>query len=405
MMRCDVLVVGAGPAGAVAARAAARAGARVLLVEQGDGTDDLARCTGLVSPRTQETLGFSDETVLREIRGGIVHSPGGRTVEIHGEGVKGLVLDRQRLRRELTDLAAAAGVEVRFRTRAAAASRGTVRLEASGKAENVSTRITIGADGARSRVRSWFSLAGPGQLLRASQAVVAGRPPAPDTVEVFLGSDVAPGFFAWSVPAEEGRLRVGLATATGNDPEPFLARLLARRFPGEALARAGGLIPIGPAPRTAGDGVLLVGDAAGQAKPASGGGIYTGSVCAGIAGEIAGTAALAEMTSRETLGEYERRWQKAIGEELRFGGALHRARLALSDSEVDAALAAIDEESILQVIAGEGDLDYPSRLVRAFADRRDLWPRLAALLPVLTASRSVEEWLDLLFVSRERASL
>jgi geranylgeranyl reductase family protein len=405
MTRCDVLVVGAGPAGAVAARAAARAGARVLLVEQGDGTGDPARCTGLVSPRTQETLGFSDETVLREIRGGIVHSPGGRTVEIHAEGVKGLVLDRQRLRRELTDLAAAAGVEVRFRTRAAAASRGTVRLEASGKAENVSTRVTIGADGPRSAVGSWFSLAGPSQFLRASQAVVAGRPPAPDAVEVFLGSDVAPGFFAWSVPAEEGRLRVGLATATGNDPEPFLARLLARRFPGEALARAGGLIPIGPAPRTADDGVLLVGDAAGQAKPASGGGIYTGSVCAGIAGEIAGTAALAEMTSRETLGEYERRWQKAIGEELRFGGALHRARLALSDSEVDAALAAIDEESILQVIAGEGDLDYPSRLVRAFADRRDLWLRLAALLPVLTASRSVEEWLDLLFVSPERASL
>ncbi len=97
MKQVDVLVVGGGPSGAVAARRAAETGARVLLVDQGDGESATVRCTGLVSPRTQETLGFSQTCVLREIRRARIHAPGGRTLEIDARTTKGLVLDRAAL--------------------------------------------------------------------------------------------------------------------------------------------------------------------------------------------------------------------------------------------------------------------------------------------------------------------
>ena len=78
MTAYDVVVVGGGPVGAVAARHAAEVGARVLLIEQGECTGEPARCTGLVSPPTLDLLGVSTASLLREIRGGILHAPGGR---------------------------------------------------------------------------------------------------------------------------------------------------------------------------------------------------------------------------------------------------------------------------------------------------------------------------------------
>jgi len=386
----DVAVVGGGPIGAVAARSAAAAGARVLLIEQGECTGESARCTGLVSSHTLELLEVSAASVLREIRGGLLHAPGGRTIELRADGVKAVVLDRGRLNRELIESAIDAGVEVRTQTRAVGADAGWVRIKHLGKEETVETRVIIGADGPRSPIASWLSLPGPSQFLLASQAVVARKPRFADGVEVFFGRDVAPDFFAWAVPAEEGRLRVGLAATRGTDTDSLLSRLLAQRFSGEIVARIGGVIPIGTASTTVGDGVLLVGDAAGQVKPTSGGGIYTGGVCARIAGQIAGCAALAGQTTRQTLAEYERRWQNEIGGELRFGLAAHRVLAALSDSEIDAVLATIDNPSILQLIAEEGDIDHPSRLLRSFFCRQQLWPGILTLIPALGGWKRLE---------------
>jgi len=402
----DVVVVGGGPIGALAARCAAEVGARVLLVEQGDGSGDPARCTGLVSPGTMAVLGVSMESVLREIRGGILHAPGGRKIALQADTVKAVVLDRRRLNQELVELAAAVGVKIRLNTRAIAAGTGWVRFKSrEKKVEQVNAGVVIGADGPRSNIALWFSLPAPKLFLAASQAVVVQEPYSPDRVEIFFGKDVAPGFFAWAVPAEEKHLRVGLAASPGANTDALLTRLLAQRFPGEIIARIGGLIPIDPCLTTAGEGVLLVGDAAGQVKPTSGGGIYTGGICARIAGEIAGYAALTGKTTKETLAEYERRWQRKIGGELRFGLAAHRVLAALTDPELDALFAAIDTPAVLRIIAQEGDIDYPSRLVRAFLSRQDLWPRFFTLIPALGGWERLEELGNLATVSGSCVSL
>ncbi len=410
----DVAVVGGGPIGAVAARHASLTGSRVLLIEQGDGSGEPVRCAGLVSPRTLEILGASGASTLREIHGGLIHTPGGRTIALRSETTKGVVLDRGRLNRELLALAAASGVEVRTETRAIAAHKGQLTIEHKKKQEKIDARVIIGADGPRSAIASWFSLAGPRSFLVASQAVIAAKPRIEDGVEIFLGQDIAPGFFAWAIPSEEGRLRVGLAclplqhrqaATPGTDSNALLDRLLAQRFPGKVLTRIKGIIPIEPATSTVADGVLLLGDAAGQVKPTSGGGLYTGGICAKIAGETAGNAAQAKKVTREKLSVYEERWQEKMGKELRFGLAAHRLLSALTDEEIDVAFAAIDRPEILSLISCEGDIDYPSRLFRTLLAQKDLLSDILVLLPSLGGRKRAEEIRQAVFAVGEDSPL
>ncbi|MFQ6090969.1 MAG: NAD(P)/FAD-dependent oxidoreductase, partial [Candidatus Bipolaricaulia bacterium] len=188
---------------------------------------------------------------------------------------------------------------------------------------------------------------------------------------------IAPGFFAWAVPSSPGRARVGLGTAQREALRGCFARLMGQ-FPGDPAAINGGLIPIGPPSRTVADRVILVGDAAAQAKPTSGGGLYTGIVCAKIAGEIAARAVKGGM---KTLEEYERRWRGLLGRELWFGLLAHRLFAGLSDDELSRIIAALDDPEILGIIAEYGDIDYPSLLIKEMARRPRLWRKLLGLIP------------------------
>jgi flavin-dependent dehydrogenase len=179
------------------------------------------------------------------------------------------------------------------------------------------------------------------------------------------------------VPAEEGTVRVGLATGSGREAGRLLGRFLNARFPkAQVVRQVGGLIPIGPPERTQGGRVLLVGDAAGQVKPTSGGGLYFLALCAGIAGEFAARGP-------EALPDYESRWRDEIGAELAFGLRARRVLARLSDQDIDRALAALDDPQLLSFLAQTADVDHPSRLVSAVLGRPRLWARFLPLVDAL----------------------
>ncbi|MEA3238405.1 MAG: NAD(P)/FAD-dependent oxidoreductase [Candidatus Bipolaricaulota bacterium] len=379
----DVVVVGGGPIGAVAARIAAEAGARTLLVEKGDGSGKPARCAGLLSPRVLPTLGASDGSVIREIHGGVIHSPSGVEISLHADAIKGVVIDRALLNRDLLTLARDAGAEVRTYTRVTSARPGSISLVAGGVKEDVRMRMIIGADGPRSLVASSFSLSPPEEMLIASQATVIGAVRKSDEVDIFFGRSVAPMFFAWAIPAQEGHMRVGLAAPLGTRTDELLSRFLQSNKFGREVERIQGMIPISLAPDAVADGALLVGDAAGQVKPSSGGGLYTGGVCARIAGKVAAKAALAGKTAKSDLAVYEQLFNQAIGDELRFGRAARSLLGNVEDDAIDVIFSTIDRPEITKLIARYGDIDYPSRLIHAIASHRDLWPALRPLISVL----------------------
>jgi len=384
-MFVDVVVVGGGPIGAVAARCAAEAGASVLLVDRRDNLDRSSCCTGLVSPRTLTTLGVSSHSVLREIRAITVHAPDGQALELSADQAKAIVIDRSLLERELHGLARAAGVDVRMSTEAVSASGNALVLRSAGGRKTVGTSILVGADGPRSRVAEWSGLPPLEQSVGAAQAVIEPQQAVPpDRVEVFLGRDVAPGFFAWAVPSDAEQLRVGLGVAPPLDPSEHLERLLTTRFPGcRTVSRTGGQIPVSPVPRAAVGSVLLVGDAAGQVKPLSGGGLYPGGICARIAGRIAAETALSGKPNHRAAAAYESEWRSTIGREIAFGRSVRRISERLSDSDLNALFAACDDPNLLSFLAEHADIDRFHQLPDELAAHPSLWRKVLGLLPVI----------------------
>ncbi len=357
-----VLVIGGGPSGAVAANTAASCGAKVLLVEKNNTQGKLGPCTGLVSPRCLKEAGMDKEVVVREIRGGIIYTPNGRKLKIEAKDARAVVIDRLLFGRKLLEKAQEAGAEVLFSTKAVAFDGNEVKLKRNEHTYKVNAKVIIGADGPKSKVAKWVNLPLPNKFLLGIQAIVPYEPKRVDFLKIIFDNQIAPGFFAWVVPAEEGIARVGLATNKKRDIFRYLKALL-EKINCKPLDYNVGIIPIGVRKKTVADRVIVVGDAAAQTKPASGGGLYPGIVCSKIAGEVAARCALSEDTSEEALALYEKKWQEKIGKELFIGMLIHRFFSSLSNRDLNMLFAMLNNQIVLDIIGKYGDVDYPSLVV------------------------------------------
>lgn len=399
MMKYDVVVVGAGPVGATASRYAARNGAKVLLLEEHASIGSPVGCTGLLSTRAVEEceLKPSEEFVFNSVRGAFVYAPDGQCLPIDGKRTKAYVVSRKNFDRALAVMAVEEGVELSLKTRAIGLEKENfkagnettgngkeksspvkLKILRNGKPETISTSVVIGADGVKSRIASYAGLEKPARVLPGIQIEAPYASEDSDFVELFPGSS-APGFFAWTVPLDEKISRIALALEPGiackngmgeNSPLSYLEKFLhsnphvKARYSGGILDFVVGGIPIGPQERTFSDGVLLAGDAAGQAKPTSGGGVYTGAFAAKIAGRIAAEAALEGDTSASRLSEYDRLWRKGLEKELEIGMKIHDYMGRLEDHQLNELIGSLNSPSILNTITEYGDMDHPSILIR-----------------------------------------
>jgi len=390
-MLTDVAIVGGGPIGLATARAAAECGARTIVFERNHEGAPPSCCTGLVSPRTLPTLGVSDDSVLREIRALRIHLPSGRQIDLRSDEVKAVTIDRTRLEEELLLHSREAGADIRFEAEVIGAKPGNLLVRSGSENRNISARVIVGADGPRSRVAEWFSLGQPSRFVAAAQVELEEASSHSDQVDVFVGEKVAPGFFGWSVPAQDGILRVGLGVLPPHSPAAFLDLLVAHRYPNARIrSRSAGWIPLAPAPQSAVMGAILVGDAAGHVKPLSGGGLYTGGLCARIAGETA--ARIAESKAQIARSEddtsdlrtaYPTRCLDAIGKEQAFGRSIHHHLSRLNDEDMEAAAVALDDRQFLQFLADHADIDSFHQLPNVLASEPRLWTTLLRIVPLL----------------------
>ncbi|WP_321420560.1 NAD(P)/FAD-dependent oxidoreductase [uncultured Methanomethylovorans sp.] len=380
-MQYDVIVVGGGPVGSTAARYAAQEGVKVLLVEEHAFIGSPVGCTGLLSTRTVKECDLkpSEDFVLNSVKGAYVHPPSERSLPIDGGKTKAYVVSRKMFDRTLFRMATDTGVDVMLRTRAIGIERNnklqTLTVLENGNLRNIQSKVIIAADGVRSNMAKMAGLGRVQRILPGIQIEAPYRSENTDFVELFVGSRV-PGFFAWTVPIDENISRIGLATDSINGPKPYecLQWLLQHhphinsRYAGGQTDMVVGGIPIGPLQKTYADGIMIVGDAAGQTKPTSGGGIYTGALCAKIAAKVA--VSLEDDASAGSLQQYEKQWKAAIGRELGMGMRIHDFIKGLNDSELDELLGSMNTPSILDTITEYGDMDHPSVLIRKMLDPR-----------------------------------
>jgi geranylgeranyl reductase family protein len=386
----DVLVVGAGPAGSTAARRLAAGGHHVLLVEEHPRIGVPVQCAGLVSRRVLDLAG-SEAFVRQPVRGATVFGPGLRPFSFRADEPRAFVIDRAGLDVHLADRAAAAGAEVRTSTRFDGIVRHdadgvTVRLTGpDGAPARLHARLVVGADGVSSAVARAFRLRRPVEILPAFEAEFPESPGDTETVEVYLGRRFAPGLFGWWIPDGRGGARVGLAAdADGTSARTYFARLLehlerrfGRRWASPVAYLVSG-IPIGAVPRISGERVVLVGDAAAQVKPLSGGGIFTGMRAAEIAADVGGDALRSGDLSAARLARYDDLWRAEFSDEFRRALYLRRLFARLSDAELDSVVEALGHGSLGATVVAFGDIDFPTPVVRELLRES---PGLMRLLP------------------------
>ncbi|KCZ70681.1 geranylgeranyl reductase family protein [Candidatus Methanoperedens nitroreducens] len=372
-MKYDVVVVGAGPAGAIASKYAARAGARTLLIEEHASIGSPTQCTGLISKAALVECEIGEGSfILSKMKGAFVYAPGGEELTVRGKDTKAYVIDRKIFDRALVERSLDQGVDILLKTRFIDMNGGRISVIAEGEQREIHADIIIGADGIQSSVGRAAGIPRCKKFLSGIQFEAPYTAKDPEFVEIFTGNDIAPGFFAWAVPFG-GIARIGLARSQDDIPAiSYLERLLkhpvvASRYRGSLTEHVIGGIPLGPPVKTTKDNVMLVGDAAGQVKPTSGGGIYIGAVCAKLAGEIAAKASRKEAR----LGEYEKRWRNSIGRELATGMRIHKSLGKLRDNDLDEFIAYLNQPQIREIITEYGDMDHPSILFQKLINMKD----------------------------------
>ncbi|MCS7207591.1 MAG: NAD(P)/FAD-dependent oxidoreductase [Dehalococcoidia bacterium] len=385
----DVVVVGAGPAGSTVARLLAQRHFRVLLVEEHLQVGVPCHCSGLVTPRTLEAAHAPATLVRNAVRGVLTFGPEGTALPLVASHPKALVIDRVGLDAFLATQAQEAGADLLLGARALGIERNGngslhLRLRRNGHEETVACRLVVGADGSRSVVAQALGVA-PREVVYALGGEVAIQGLDPSLVYVALDPYTYPGWFGWAIPLGDGMARIGVGTSQrGVSPRRLLQHLL-DTFPPLRGARVvrlqGGVIPLasGHPHRLVGDGVLLVGDAGGQVKPSSGGGIYTGIVAAHWCAAVAQRALEKDDCSARALAPYQRWWHSPIGREVQRASVLRRLLLGLTPRELTVALQMLGHPRIARVIQEHGDIDFPGR---AFA-------RLLAPGPLWTAFRTL----------------
>lgn len=319
----DFVVVGAGPAGSRFSRRAAEAGYDVLTLERGTVGKPLA-CSGHVSTDIWEFTpdGAREELLQNEVYGARFHVGGPQSGDypFYKKEVISNVIDRVGLDECLADAAREAGADLRENHSVSKIEEHREYVEVTANTpdgtETFRAKMVAGCDGPVSRVRSELSLPEPGEKLQGVLGFSEEDDPG-DYVDVHL---TAPKFFAWRIPRSDAGVEYGLAAPPGSDPTAKeLFDEFTQEYDIETSEFCAGMIPVGPAPRVSSWRGFLIGDAAAQTKPFTGGGILYGMTAADHAvREI-------EPEDPDSLKEYESAWRDDLQTEIRLGHWIRKA--------------------------------------------------------------------------------
>lgn len=330
--RCDVLIVGAGPAGLVAARELTTLAPAldVLVVERDRAVGAPVRCgEGVGHGGIAEFLDPTDAPwVARRISRVIFLAPDGTEVRV-AEGDVGYILDRSRFEPALAEAAARGGAELVIGCEVTGVERTTSGWRAStrgvGGAGHIDARLIIAADGVESMVGRW---AGLDTRVRArdmescAQYLVRGISFDPDAIYLHFGEQIAPGGYAWVFPKGADAANVGLGVVAlragaGRTARAYLDRYCDAYFPTGVRTgyTVGGVIVSPTLPRIVADGLMLCGDAAHMINPLSGGGIVNAMKAGRLAAETAASALQRNDVSASRLRPYHDAWMRLLGDD------------------------------------------------------------------------------------------
>lgn len=365
----DVIIVGGGHVGLYLASRLAPAGFQTLLLDQKKAIGERIVCTGIIGAEAFRKFDLPLDTILASIQQVRFFSPSGAHFNYEPPEPLAHVVDRTRFNRHFANQALAGGAEIKTGSRVEG-----IRVKKEGVAVKAAqedgsesfheSRTLILATGVNYKLFEWVGVSAPKNFLSGAQIHIPFQDES--WTSVYVGREVAPGSFAWVVPLETGFARVGLLSE--KSPAFYLKRLLDRIRPGwrDDIGENGiDIRPVvqGPLEKSFTDRVLVVGEAAGQIKTTTAGGIYYGLLGAEIALETLKEAFWKNRFTADVLSPYDRRWKKAIGEELRFGDYFRRLFSKLTDEQIEELFNRMIQEEILNLAREEAEFDWHKSLL------------------------------------------
>jgi len=359
----DIAVIGAGPTGSRVAYRLAGMGYGVVVIEQKDWLEEPVCCTGIISRECVESFDIEESIIYRWANSARLFSPSGNLLSVWRQEPQAAIIDRVAFNVSLASRAQSEGAEyvLSSRVRSLKVDDDRVRIEAvrQGERSGFEARVAVITTGFTPRLTAELGFGTVGDFVMGAQAEVETA--RIDEVEVYCGQELAPAFFGWLVPTSPQKALVGLLSR--RTPRPYLEKLVSSLLAAgkiasnEVEARYGG-IPLKPLRRTCSDRILVVGTAAGQVKPTTGGGIYFGLLCADIAASTLRLALETDDLSAGSLAGYERAWRRKLGRELRTGYWARKFYERLSDRQVDRIFDIIKSSGIDEALLKSDDLTF-----------------------------------------------
>jgi len=400
IQKADVIVVGGGPCGSFSALTAARLGADVMVCEEHREIGVPIHCAGHVSLSGLKRLGLNlpKEVVENGIKGAVFYSPFGHEFRVKFASPVTCVLNRTLFDKFLANLAEEAGARYRLGTRADSFvfDEGCVK-GVSVKGEVLESSVVIDSEGCPSTLlrKAGLPTLDKSMVVKGVEGEVDGVEDVDhDTVEVYLGQKYAPGLFAWIIPRPDGSAKVGLATKTGN-PKACLQNFVSHNPKAAEKLRSSRLVSVsyhpitlgGPIAKTYHNGLLIVGDAASQVKPTTGGGVIMGLNCAKIAGETAYQAIKHGDCSEIFLSLYQKRWKKAMGFDMAVMRQIRLMLNRLPDRRLDEIVVLCSQLRLNEDLKRVRDIDFQGKGIMPIFKSPAAWAVVFyAILSSLTSS-------------------
>jgi digeranylgeranylglycerophospholipid reductase len=345
-MKYDVVVVGARVGGSTASIFASKGGLDVLMLEKRQEIGTPVQCAEATSGRTFETLEIepSPKYICTQIEGADVYAPDGNHGRIEGEYAKGFILERKLFDKHLAIEAAREGTEIMVKTTVKDLIRRDGKVSGvvakhMGRTLEIKADVVIAADGVESKVAQMAGLntqQSPQYLCSCAQYEMVGVKTDPHYLQFYFGEKIAPGGYVWIFPKGEGVANVGVGVRSNTQTAYHYLKSFTSGLDATPIELNIGGVPLsGPFNKTFTDGLMVVGDAAGQVEPFTGGGIHITAHCSRLAGEIAVDAIESEDTSAKFLMKYEKRWKKEIGGDLKQSLKYRRIMDKLTDEDMN----------------------------------------------------------------------
>ena len=359
----DVIVVGAGPVGSQVAYKLADKGYNVVVLERKENLNGVVCCTGLVSWECVDEFSIPEEVIYRWVNSAKLIPPSGKPLRIWRDVLQVAVLNRSAFNDLWAKRARKAGAEYLFDIDVRAIERGRKRTKviafSHGEMMTLQGRVVVVTTGFGAHLLGGLGLGGVGDFVMGVQAEVETK--GVDEVEVYFGNEIVPAFFAWLVPTLPGKALVGLLSRynTPSYLRKFLASLVTTgKVQSADVKFTYGGMPLKPLPHTHSDKLLVVGTAAGQVKPITGGGIYFGLICADIAANTLHRALEADNLSATSLSGYERAWRRKLGRELTTGYWARRIYEMLGDRQVDRVFKLLESSGMIEELRQAEELTF-----------------------------------------------